>query len=96
VNRSHYRHQNLAELASNHHRNGDPAELASNRHRHGDRAELASHVSFGGAAGWHHHNLGEHGCAHQTGGGDPMGSNHRPGQPASTTAGGLLHLTITL
>jgi hypothetical protein len=80
---------------------GYPATLASRHGRHhrcGDRAELASHVRFGDGARWlhQHSSVGEHGCARQTGGGELTGSHHRSGQPASTTAGGLLHLTITL
>jgi hypothetical protein len=65
---------------------------------HNHPVTLAGHGRFGGAAWWprHHSSVGEHGCAQQTGGAEPTGSHHRPGQPASTTAGGLLNLTITL
>jgi hypothetical protein len=59
---------------------------------------LNSYRHYGHAVVWRNDvtNSAGHECAHHAAAGESWGSAHRLGQPASTTAGGLLHLNISL
>ncbi|HWG12510.1 MAG TPA: hypothetical protein VG268_04475 [Streptosporangiaceae bacterium] len=88
----------LSQLGHHGHIGHHGAGLLGHRWNHAHPYTLASHYRFGNwaAAGHGHTSSGGHLCAHQTGGGEPSGSDHRSRQPVSSTAGGLLHLTITI
>ena len=65
---------------------------------YGRRYTLNNYRHYGHTVVWRHDvtSSGGHECAHHAAAGESWGSAHRLGQPASTTAGGLLHLNISL